>query len=432
MKPSGIEWIGDIPDDWEVYRLKNEVVFVNGYAFDGSELHQDKEVPVIRIGDISSGVIDYSSTLKTNVKSGLSEYELRKNDILIAMSGATTGKTAIVKTNEKAYINQRVGIIRATKCNIFIKYLLETKGFFNYIFLVAGGSAQPNISMHNILNFQIPKIRLDTQQKIADYLDEKCGEIDATIAKQKEIIEKLKAYKQSLISETVTKGLDKSAPLKPSGIDYLGDIPAHWEVKRIKDLFSFGKGLPISKEDLIENGVPVINYGQIHSKDNNGTSIKDSLIRYVDLNYKNTNMTSLVESGDFIFADTSEDLDGCGNCIYVDSKYPIFAGYHCIILRSIKRNSSKYLAYLFQMDAWRTQIRRDVTGVKVFSISKKILGKSYILFPPRYEQECIVNYLQEKCNEIDVIINKKQNIIQKLDAYKKSLIFECVTGKFVI
>lgn len=212
MKPSGIEWIGDIPDDWEIYRLKNEVVFVNGYAFDGSELHQDKEVPVIRIGDISSGVIDYSSTLKTNVKSGLSEYELRKNDILIAMSGATTGKTAIVKTNEKAYINQRVGIIRATKCNIFIKYLLETKGFFNYIFLVAGGSAQPNISMHNILNFQIPKIRLDTQQKIADYLDEKCGEIDATIAKQKESIEKLKAYKQSLISETVTKGLDKSAP----------------------------------------------------------------------------------------------------------------------------------------------------------------------------------------------------------------------------
>ena len=84
------------------------------------------------------------------------------------------------------------------------------------------------------------------------------------------------------------------------------------------------------------------------------------------------------------------------------------------------------------MDAWRTQIRRDVTGVKVFSISKKILGKSYILLPPRYEQECIVNYLQEKCNEIDIIINKKQNIIQKLDAYKKSIIFECITGKHKI
>lgn len=409
MKPSGIEWIGDIPDDWEVYRLKNEVVFVNGYAFDGSELHQDKEVPVIRIGDISSGVIDYSSTLKTNVKSGLSEYELRKNDILIAMSGATTGKTAIVKTNEKAYINQRVGIIRATKCNIFIKYLLETKGFFNYIFLVAGGSAQPNISMHNILNFQIPKIRLDTQQKIADYLDEKCGEIDATITKQKESIEKLKAYKQSLISETVTKGLDKSAPLKPSGIDYLGDIPSHWEIKKLKFLVS-----------LIDN----------KTKDGHSISLEN------------------IESGTGKLIETENTYDGEGisfkeNDLLFGKLRPYLAKVYLsalkgralgdfYVMRANKGTNPNFLKFVLLSDWFIKIVDSSTYGTKMPRASWDFTGGMRIPLPPISEQDCISSYLEIKCSEVDTFIIEKQNIIQKLDAYKKSLIFECVTGKRLV
>ena len=409
MKPSGIEWIGDIPDDWEIYRLKNEVVFVNGYAFDGSELHQDKEVPVIRIGDISSGVIDYSSTLKTNVKSGLSEYELRKNDILIAMSGATTGKTAIVKTNEKAYINQRVGIIRATKCNIFIKYLLETKGFFNYIFLVAGGSAQPNISMHNILNFQIPKIRLDTQQKIADYLDEKCGEIDATIAKQKESIEKLKAYKQSLISETVTKGLDKSAPLKPSGIDYLGDIPSHWEIKKLKFLVS-----------LIDN----------KTKDGHSISLEN------------------IESGTGKLIETENTYDGEGisfkeNDLLFGKLRPYLAKVYLsalkgralgdfYVMRANKGTNPNFLKFVLLSDWFIKIVDSSTYGTKMPRASWDFTGGMRIPLPPISEQDCISSYLETKCSEVDTFIIEKQNIIQKLDAYKKSLIFECVTGKRLV
>lgn len=436
MKPSGIEWIGDIPDDWEVTKISRLYSIQLGKMLQPEKKSSgDTYEPYICAANLSSGTFRLDEVKYMWISEAEKDIYRLKCDDLLVTEGGDVGISSIWKDDiSPCYFQNALHRVVPKKgnSNRFLHYWLIVLKSVGYIDLICNKSTIAHFTKEKFAQSLILSTPLRTQQRIADYLDEKCGEIDATIAKQKESIEKLKAYKQSLISETVTKGLDKSAPLKPSGIDYLGDIPAHWEVKRIKELFSFGKGLPISKEDLIENGVPVINYGQIHSKDNNGTSIKDSLIRYVDLNYKNTNMTSLVESGDFIFADTSEDLDGCGNCIYVDSKYPIFAGYHCIILRSIKRNSSKYLAYLFQMDAWRTQIRRDVTGVKVFSISKKILGKSYILFPPRYEQECIVNYLQEKCNEIDVIINKKQNIIQKLDAYKKSLIFECVTGKFVI
>ena len=430
MKPSGIEWIGDIPADWEVRRLKGLGEQTIGLTYSPQDITDNSGTLVLRSSNIQNGKLVLDRDDNVYVSIDVENKILKDEDILICSRNGSrnlVGKTAFVITyGKKLSYGAFTTIFRSN--NKFLFYVFNA-GVFEYHLASYNTSTINQLTTSMLNEIRVPFPPVKTQRKIVDYLDEECGEIDATIAKQKESIEKLKAYKQSLISETVTKGLDKSAPLKPSGIEWIGDIPAHWEVKRIKELFSFGKGLPISKEDLIENGVPVINYGQIHSKDNNGTSIKDSLIRYVDLNYKNTNMTSLVESGDFIFADTSEDLDGCGNCIYVDSKYPIFAGYHCIILRSIKRNSSKYLAYLFQMDAWRTQIRRDVTGVKVFSISKKILGKSYILLPPRYEQECIVNYLQEKCNEIDIIINKKQNIIQKLDAYKKSLIFECVTGK---
>lgn len=425
MKPSGIEWIGDIPDDWEVRRGKYTLDLLMRPIRDNDEI-----ITCFRDGQVTRRSNRREDGF-TFADKEIGYQGILKGDLVIHGMDGFAGAIGISDSDGKGSPVLNVCRPKNGSDTRYINYYLRTLALQNVFIALSTGIRERSCDLRwkkiAELLFTIPPLK--TQQKIADYLDEKCGEIDATITKQKESIEKLKAYKQSLISETVTKGLDKSAPLKPSGIEWIGDIPAHWEVKRIKELFSFGKGLPISKEDLIENGVPVINYGQIHSKDNNGTSIKDSLIRYVDLNYKNTNMTSLVESGDFIFADTSEDLDGCGNCIYVDSKYPIFAGYHCIILRSIKRNSSKYLAYLFQMDAWRTQIRRDVTGVKVFSISKKILGKSYILLPPRYEQECIVNYLQEKCNEIDIIINKKQNIIQKLDAYKKSLIFECVTGK---
>lgn len=419
MKPSGIEWIGDIPDDWEVYRLKNEVVFVNGYAFDGSELHQDKEVPVIRIGDISSGVIDYSSTLKTNVKSGLSEYELRKNDILIAMSGATTGKTAIVKTNEKAYINQRVGIIRATKCNIFIKYLLETKGFFNYIFLVAGGSAQPNISMHNILNFQIPKIRLDTQQKIADYLDEKCGEIDATIAKQKEIIEKLKAYKQSLISETVTKGLDKSASLKPSGIDYLGDIPSHWEIRKLKYVAKLD---PTISEFLRDNDIvsfaPMECLGEqtLSPYETEYGKVKGKYTYFANEDIIMAKVTPCFENGNIAIAKNLKNNVGFGS-----SELFVFRA---------KNISNSFLMYSLYSEPFKSLAKSTMYGTGGLKrVSPNFILNYKIPLPPLKTQESIADYLDSKCSQIDKYITEKQNIIQKLDAYKKSLIFECVTGK---
>ena len=175
--------------------------------------------------------------------------------------------------------------------------------------------------------------------------------------------------------------------MKDSGITWIGEIPEEWEISNIRHHFSFGKGLPITKDDLREMGIPVISYGQIHSKHNSGTSIKDELIRYVDNDFLSSNPESILHENDFVFADTSEDLEGCGNCVLVDSKSTLFAGYHTIILRNKTDTSQKFTAYLFQTDAWRSQIRERVTGVKLYSVSQKILRNTTILIPPPNEKK---------------------------------------------
>ena len=220
--------------------------------------------------------------------------------------------------------------------------------------------------------------------------------------------------------------------MKNSGVEWIGEIPDDWEVKPLKALFTFGKGLPITKENLKESGIPVISYGQIHSKTNTGTTIHNNLLRYVDESYLSSNPQSLVQQGDFIFADTSEDLEGCGNCAYVDYDSKLFAGYHTVILKSKNNSDNRYLAYLFKIDKWRKQIRENLVEVKVYSVSRKILKKTTVILPPKETQKKIASYLDSKCSKIEETIQNQQQVIEKLKAYKQSLITEAVTGKIKI
>ena len=215
--------------------------------------------------------------------------------------------------------------------------------------------------------------------------------------------------------------------IKNSGVNWITEIPKTWSIINIRSLFSFGKGLPITKEDLKETGVPVISYGQIHSKDNNGITVKKELIRYVDTDFLSKNPDSLVSAGDFIFADTSEDLSGCGNNVYIDTDAYIFSGYHTIILRNKTGKDQRYLAFLFQSDIWRRQIRERVTGVKLFSISQKILRTTSVLVPPTDEQKKIVSFLTAKCKKIDLTIEQTRASIEEYKKLKQAVITHAVT-----
>ena len=213
--------------------------------------------------------------------------------------------------------------------------------------------------------------------------------------------------------------------MKDSGVEWIDKIPKEWKITPLKTLFSFGKGLPITKDNLTESGIAVISYGQIHAKWNSGVTTHRELFRFVGKEYLDTNATSLVKKGDFILADTSEDKDGCGNCAYIDKDEMIFAGYHTIILRSLCGSENRYFAYLFLTDSWRSQIRKAVSGVKLFSISKRILASCSVIVPDNFQN--IVTFLDKKITQIDALIANQQTQIEKLKAYKQSLITEVVT-----
>lgn len=215
--------------------------------------------------------------------------------------------------------------------------------------------------------------------------------------------------------------------MKDSGVEWIGEIPLEWEINKIKYMFSNGKGLPITKENLIDEGLPVISYGQIHSKDNNGTKIGKNLLRFVNEKYSMKYPQCSISENDFVFADTSEDYDGCGNCVLKRDNSKVFAGYHTIILHSLLKRDNRFLAYLFKTDIWRKQIREKASGVKVFSITQKTLMNCKVILPGYNEEKIIANYLDTQCSEIDAIAEDIQKEISLLEDYKKSVITEVVT-----
>ena len=278
------------------------------------------------------------------------------------------------------------------------------------------------------LNFILPVPGYSEQKAIADYLDNKIKVIDDLVDENKEIIEKYKSMRASIIREKVL-GLDGEFDIEESNVKWLNKKPVGWRTQPLKTLYSFGKGLAITKADLVEKGIPVISYGQIHSKNNTGTSLNPQLFRFVPKELTIDNESSRLGNGYFVFADTSEDLDGAGNCVYVDSEDEVFAGYHTIVLIPKEKSCGRYLSYLFKTDEWRSQIRSRITGVKLFSISRKVLSSTSVLLPSQGEQEEICNYLDEKCSIIDSMILEKQELIEELLKEKNSLIYEFVTGK---
>lgn len=221
--------------------------------------------------------------------------------------------------------------------------------------------------------------------------------------------------------------MERYSEYKDSRVKWLGEIPSHWEVEPFGRHFSFRKGLPITKANLIESGEAVISYGQIHSKENLGTTLSESLVRYVSHDYLKSHPQCLLTKDDFIFADTSEDIAGSGNFVYNDFPANIFAGYHTIVAKQSGLYNPRYYAYLFKSECWRNHIRSLVNGVKVYSIGRKQLKSNFLLFPSYKEQDAIVRYLDAATSKIDKAIAMQQKMIDLLNERKQIIIQNAVT-----
>lgn len=209
--------------------------------------------------------------------------------------------------------------------------------------------------------------------------------------------------------------------------EWFGMLPKGWSMVPLSSLFRFSKGLSITKADLVEVGKPVISYGQIHSKQNVGVEALEGLLRRVPNDLVGKDNASRVLPNGFVFADTSEDLEGCGNNVRNNLACELYGGYHTVVLNPRRGFNSKYLAYLFTTDAWRYQIRRDLVDVKLFSVNQTSLNETYAIIPPEDVQRRIVSYLDDRCAAIDEDVAMRREVIGKLKEYKKSLIARTVT-----
>ena len=214
---------------------------------------------------------------------------------------------------------------------------------------------------------------------------------------------------------------------KDSGIEWIGLIPKEWRIVPFKAYFTTGKGLSFTKADLTPQGHAVVSYGQVHSKVNTGTRLDDFLLRYIPDSITANGESSKMNKGDFIFADTSEDLEGCGNCVYVDRDIELYAGYHSVTAKPKVQDNNKFFAYYFQTPCWRSQIRSRVTVIKVYSISQSIINQTWLFVPPLLIQQKIADYLDKLCGEVDEMIALQEKMIEELKAYKQSVITEVVT-----
>ena len=208
--------------------------------------------------------------------------------------------------------------------------------------------------------------------------------------------------------------------------EWFGELPDSWRSIPLPRLFSTSKGMTVTKADLIEIGAPVVNYAQVHSKMNKSFGLSNELIKYVS---EEKVPCGLLKSkhGSFIFACTSEDLAGCGDCIYNDSNMSVNPGGDTVLLTPKERIENKYLAYLFSTDLWRWQIRRDLVDVKVFHVNQVNLHETYVIQPPVDIQQKITSFLDQRCSAIDEDVAKRQKVIEKLKEYKKALISSVVT-----
>lgn len=204
-------------------------------------------------------------------------------------------------------------------------------------------------------------------------------------------------------------------------------LPKEWQLEPLKKFSSTNTGITFTKADLVESGNAVLSYGQVHAKNNPQTFVNPDLVRFIpDALVKDKN-SAKVNQHDFIFADTSEDLAGCGNCIYIAEPTDLYAGYHTILLRNTGLECGKYFAYLFMSDEWRTQIRKRVKSVKLFSVTQSILNQTFVIIPPSAEQKAIATYLDKECEKI---WRQIELLERKADAYKhlrRSLINRAVT-----
>lgn len=414
MKDSGFDWIGKIPEYWEVKKIK----YVTIQRLEKGMFAPEKDY---YIG--LENIVSRSNVLvKTENACLPAIYDVcKKGDVLFNKLRPYLAKV-IISPVDGFCTGELIDFKQFNGCKNFFWYYLLTEQFIEVVNASTYGAKMPRANTDFIVNLPIILPPLAEQKKIAEFLDEKCGEIDSIKADVQRQIELLNDYKKSVITEAVTKGLNPKAKLKDSGIEWIGKIPEHWEVKKLKYLCStITDGSHFSPETTQE-GKPYITVSDVY----------ENTIHYENAaKISEQDFTLLVKNGcrppkgAVLLA---KDGTVGRSAIVVDNDYVVLSSLG-ILVPEIHNATSSFLKYLLDSKFLQEQMKLAMAGSALRRITISKICKLTGIIPSLSEQQSIADYLDEKCSEIDAVIADKQKQLETLDEYKKSLIFEYVTGK---
>lgn len=435
MKDSGIEWIGEIPEDWKVIRLK-------AVLCERKEKNDPVQTDFVLSLGANYGIIPYAEKEGggNKAKEDFTQYKLAyPNDIVMNSMNIVSGSVGLSKYFGCVSPVYYMFYPRNPDINIqYYHYMFQTKVFQRSLLGLGNGIMMKESSNGNLntVRMRIPVEKLnslilpvpssDEQQKIAEFLDEKCSHIDSVLDKTKASIEEYKKLKQAVITQAVTKGIRPNRPMKDSGIEWIGEIPEDWRIKRLRYIGNCQNGISKGAE-AFGSGYPFISYSNVYRN----FVLPKIATEFIETTKEERELYS-VQVGDVFFTRTSETIEEIGFSSVCEKTIPnaTFAGF---LIRFRPYNTKeiipKYSKYYFRANIHRAFFVKEMNLVTRASLGQGLLKRLPVILPNIQEQEEIADYLDIKCAEIDKLIEKKEQLISELETYKKSLIYEYVTGK---
>ena len=404
MKDSGIEWIGEIPENWDLPKVKQLFYIGRGRVISQLDLE-------------GSGYPVYSSQTKNNGCLGyIKTYDFDRSQLTWTTDGANAG-TVFLREGKHNCTNVCGTLMPKTENNnlVFLKFALEYIATFH---------KRADINGYKIMNNEMAEIRvvlppLEEQKKMADFLDKKCSRIDSVLDKTKASIEEYKKLKQAVITQAVTKGIRPNRPMKDSGIEWIGEIPEGWGISKIKFVSHFNP-----QYTIVPHEGDVVTFAPMDCIKNGYYINKESVY-----NKANSSYTPFQE-GDIVMAKVTPCFENGNIAIMAGLSSGYGYGSSELFVLRPKNINTKFLFYYLQNQMFKKLACSTMTGTGGLKrVSPVFVQNCSITIPIKTEQEEIADYLDIKCAEIDKLIEKKEQLISELETYKKSLIYEYVTGK---
>ena len=426
-KDSGVEWIGEIPVGWKIGTIKNGYQVTLGKMLSPKQNSSDSrvEMPYLRAANVQDGFIN-SDDVKTMLfsQSEISTLSIATGDVLVCEGGDVGRSVFIEKDIARTGFQNSLNRIRSkhnsTKYFYYFSRFVKTSG---YLDMLCNKSTISHYTFEKLSNTPFAYPPLPEQQAIASFLDRECGKIDVLIAEQERLIALLAEKRQAVISHAVTKGLNPTAPMKDSGVEWIGEIPVGWEVKSLRfalsDIFNGSTATQVepSNDTIAVTRIETISGGKIN------------LEKVGYINKAESEERKILKNGDIIFSNINS-LKMIGNCAIFYGDFLLHSGMNLITLRPNSSVYPKFIIYVLKSTLCREEIEsRAKPAINQASISQQSICDIKIPDIPLPEQQAIASFLDRECGRIDALVEEQKAMVALCKERRAALISAAVTGK---